>query len=131
MASDPPQVPGFDPPWWLRGPHAQTIGSALMPRTPSEHRAILRRVDLDDGDALASVLFDLHADPLRAGAGLAEAATRKHQPRPPIGDGWLLVRTSDDAPLPAQRLKVRVSPCRLLQHLALQVAWQQCQPLQR
>ena len=53
MASDPPQVPGFDPPWWLRGPHAQTIGSALMPRTPSEHRAILRRVDLDDGDALA------------------------------------------------------------------------------
>ena len=53
MASDPPQTPGFQPPWWLRGPHAQTIGSALMPRSPSEHRAILRRVDLDDGDALA------------------------------------------------------------------------------
>ena len=85
----------------------------------------------DDGDALASVLFDLHADPLRARAGLAEASAREHQPRPPIGDGWLLVRTSDDAPLPAQRLKVRVSPGRLLQHLALQVTWQQCQPLQR
>ena len=84
-----------------------------------------------DGDALASVLFDLHADPLRACAGLAEAATREHQPRAPIGDGCLLVRTSDDAPLPAQRLKVRVSPGRLLQHLALQVTWQQCQPLQR
>lgn len=53
MASDSPQTPGFQPPWWLRGPHAQTIGSALMPRSPSEHRAILRRVELDDGDALA------------------------------------------------------------------------------
>lgn len=53
MAFDSPQTPGFQPPWWLRGPHAQTIGSALMPRSPSEHRAILRRVELDDGDALA------------------------------------------------------------------------------
>ena len=53
MASDLPETPRFHPPWWLRGPHAQTIGSALMPRSPSEHRAILRRVELDDGDALA------------------------------------------------------------------------------
>ena len=45
--------PGFKPPWWLRGPHAQTIGSTLMPQSLPEHRAILRRVDLDDGDALA------------------------------------------------------------------------------
>jgi predicted alpha/beta-fold hydrolase len=53
MASDPPQTPGFAPPWWLRGPHAQTIGSAFIGSRVPEHQAILRRVDLDDGDALA------------------------------------------------------------------------------
>ena len=53
MASDPPQTPEFVPPWWLRGPHAQTIGSAVIRSRMPEHRAILRRVDLEDGDALA------------------------------------------------------------------------------
>ena len=53
MASNAPHAPGFKPPWWLRGPHAQTIASALMPHHPPEHRAVLRQVDLADGDALA------------------------------------------------------------------------------
>ena len=53
MASTVPHAPGFKPPWWLRGPHAQTIASALMPHRPPEHRAVLRHVDLADGDALA------------------------------------------------------------------------------
>jgi predicted alpha/beta-fold hydrolase len=53
MASTVPHTPEFKPPWWLRGPHAQTIASALMPHRPPEHRAVLRNVELDDGDALA------------------------------------------------------------------------------
>ena len=53
MSSDAPQPHRFEPPWWLRGPHAQTIGSAFMPRGRPGQHAVLRRVDLDDGDALA------------------------------------------------------------------------------
>ena len=53
MTADTPQMPEFKPPWWLRGPHAQTIGSALVSRRQPEHTAVHRRVDLEDGDALA------------------------------------------------------------------------------
>jgi predicted alpha/beta-fold hydrolase len=45
--------PGFRPPWWLRGPHAQTIGAALAARRRPERGVVVRRVDLGDGDALA------------------------------------------------------------------------------
>ncbi len=44
---------GFDPPWWLRNPHAQTILPAKWPQKLADHAAVERRVDLPDGDALA------------------------------------------------------------------------------
>ena len=53
MTAEVPQTPEFKPPWWLRGPHAQTIGGVLMSRRQPEHIAVVRKVDLDDGDALA------------------------------------------------------------------------------
>jgi predicted alpha/beta-fold hydrolase len=47
------QSAGFEPPWWLRNRHAQTILPTFLPRPDSDHAAVLRRVDLADGDALA------------------------------------------------------------------------------
>ena len=44
---------GFDPPWWLRNPHAQTILPAKWPQKLADHAAVERRVVLPDGDALA------------------------------------------------------------------------------
>lgn len=46
-------VPEFEPPWWLRNPHAQTILPAKWPQRLADHGATLFRVDLPDGDALA------------------------------------------------------------------------------
>ncbi|NBV44510.1 MAG: alpha/beta fold hydrolase [Planctomycetia bacterium] len=44
---------GFEPPWWLRNRHAQTIVPTFLPRPDADHTAVLCRVDLPDGDALA------------------------------------------------------------------------------
>ena len=43
----------FEPPWWMKNPHVQTILPALVPQKLADHAAILRRVELADGDALA------------------------------------------------------------------------------
>ena len=51
MLSDDP--PAFEPPWWLRNPHLQTILPTFVPRPRARRAAVLRRVELADGDALA------------------------------------------------------------------------------
>ncbi|MFM8283655.1 MAG: YheT family hydrolase [Planctomycetaceae bacterium] len=43
----------FEPPWWLRNRHAQTILPSFFPAPGDDHTALLRRVELPDGDALA------------------------------------------------------------------------------
>ena len=43
----------FEPPWWMKNPHVQTILPALVPQKLADHAALLRRVELADGDALA------------------------------------------------------------------------------
>ena len=43
-------LPPFQPPWWLRGAHAQTLAAAYWPARLPEHRAVARQVELDDGD---------------------------------------------------------------------------------
>lgn len=45
--------PAFEPPWWMKNPHVQTILPAFVPQSLADHAAVLRRVDLADGDALA------------------------------------------------------------------------------
>lgn len=46
-----PAVTGFEPPWWLRSAHLQTVFAPLLRRAPSV--PIRReRVELDDGDFL-------------------------------------------------------------------------------
>ena len=52
MNSDDPS-PAFEPPWWMKNPHVQTILPTFVPQRLPEHAAVLRRVDLADGDALA------------------------------------------------------------------------------
>ena len=47
------EVPSFKPLWWLRGGHAQTILGSQWPQRLPKERAMIRRVDLDDGDAVA------------------------------------------------------------------------------
>lgn len=46
-------LPPFTPPWWARGPHAQTILAHLWPGKAPELPATVERLDLADGDALA------------------------------------------------------------------------------
>ncbi len=43
-------LPPFQPPWWLRGAHAQTLAAAYWPARLPAHRAVARQVELDDGD---------------------------------------------------------------------------------
>lgn len=45
--------PAFRPPWWLRGPHGQTIVGSQWPTPLPPHRATLRTVATGDGDAVA------------------------------------------------------------------------------
>lgn len=52
MTSDEPS-PAFEPPWWMRNAHVQTILPSVVPQRLPEHAAQLRRVELPDGDALA------------------------------------------------------------------------------
>ena len=47
------ELPSFKPLWWLRGGHAQTILGSQWPQRLPKERAMIRRVDLDDGDAVA------------------------------------------------------------------------------
>ena len=44
--------PPFQPPWWLRSAHAQTLAAAFWPARLDAHRAIERRVELSEGDAV-------------------------------------------------------------------------------
>lgn len=44
--------PPFQPPWWLRSAHAQTLAAAFWPVRLPEHCATARRVELGDGDAV-------------------------------------------------------------------------------
>ena len=54
MVPDDNDTPlAFDPPWWMKNPHVQTILPALVPQRLAAHAALLRRVELADGDALA------------------------------------------------------------------------------
>jgi predicted alpha/beta-fold hydrolase len=53
MTTETTQTPQFLPAWWLRGPHAQTIGAAVLARRRRELGSVVRRVHLNDGDALA------------------------------------------------------------------------------
>lgn len=46
-------LPPFRPPWWLPGGHAQTIVASQWPQRLPKEQAMIRRVDLDDGDAVA------------------------------------------------------------------------------
>ncbi|MEK6258110.1 MAG: alpha/beta fold hydrolase [Planctomycetota bacterium] len=46
----PSMMTVFHPPWWLSGAHAQTLAGALWPQRLPRHRAVARRVELDDGD---------------------------------------------------------------------------------
>ena len=46
------QFPPFRPKWWLRGPHAQTIGSVYYPYRLPEQKTIEHVVELEDGDRL-------------------------------------------------------------------------------
>ncbi|MFM7250199.1 MAG: YheT family hydrolase [Planctomycetaceae bacterium] len=52
MPGDEP-APPFEPPWWMRNPHVQTILPTFVPQRLADHEAVLRRVELPDGDALA------------------------------------------------------------------------------
>lgn len=51
--SQSPSVPAFEPPWYLRGGHAQTIVGSQWPQRLPAYRAVVRTVDLGDGDAVA------------------------------------------------------------------------------
>jgi len=42
----------FEPPWWLRGGHAQTLAGALWPARLPKYRAVARPVVMHDGDAV-------------------------------------------------------------------------------
>jgi uncharacterized protein len=53
MPDDQPPLPPFEPPAWLRNPHAQTLVGAYWPRGLPPHTATLREVPLPDGDAVA------------------------------------------------------------------------------
>jgi len=53
MPDDKPHLPPFEPPQWLRNPHAQTLVGAFWPRGLPPHTAVLRQVPLPDGDAVA------------------------------------------------------------------------------
>jgi len=46
-------MPRFRPPWWLRGGHAQTIIGSQWPQRLPDEKAVIRTVDLGDGDAVA------------------------------------------------------------------------------
>lgn len=46
-------LPPFRPPWWLPGGHAQTIVASQWPQRLPKEQAMIRTVDLDDGDAVA------------------------------------------------------------------------------
>jgi len=52
-AEDDTKPPAFQPPWWMKNPHLQTILPTFTPQKLADHEAILRRVELADGDALA------------------------------------------------------------------------------
>lgn len=45
-------LPPFEPPWWLRSAHAQTLAAAFWTVRLDEHRAVARRVELADGDVV-------------------------------------------------------------------------------
>lgn len=45
--------PVFKPTWWVRGGHAQTIVGSQWPQRLREEQAMIRTVDLGDGDAVA------------------------------------------------------------------------------
>lgn len=47
------KLPPFQPPWWLRGGHVQTIVGSQWPQHLPEEKAVVRSVDLGDGDAVA------------------------------------------------------------------------------
>ena len=47
------KTPFFKPPWWLRGGHAQTIIGSQWPQRLPKEKAVIRTVDLGDGDAVA------------------------------------------------------------------------------
>jgi len=42
----------FNPPWWLRGGHRQTLAAGLWFGQLPEYRAVQRQVTLDDGDVV-------------------------------------------------------------------------------
>ena len=44
--------PPFQPPWWLKSAHAQTLAAAFWPARLDAHRAIERRVELSEGDVV-------------------------------------------------------------------------------
>ena len=44
--------PPFQPPWWLKSAHAQTLAAAFWPARLDAHRAIARRVEMSEGDAV-------------------------------------------------------------------------------
>jgi len=48
----PPTIPAFQPLWWLRGGHAQTLAAAYWPQRLPDYQALPRRVELDDGDVV-------------------------------------------------------------------------------
>ncbi|MGA0041352.1 MAG: hypothetical protein ACO3NZ_16035, partial [Pirellulales bacterium] len=43
----------FKPAWWVRGGHAQTIVGSQWPQRLPKERAMIRTVDVGDGDAVA------------------------------------------------------------------------------
>ncbi len=43
---------GFQPAWWLPGPHAQTLGARLLRSRTGEGQLRRERVELPDGDFL-------------------------------------------------------------------------------
>ena len=45
-------LPPFQPQWWLRSAHAQTLAAAYWPARLPEHRAVARQVELEDGDVV-------------------------------------------------------------------------------
>ena len=46
------EIPPFRPPWWLTSGHAQTLGAVYWPGKLHEYRAVPRRIDFEDGDAV-------------------------------------------------------------------------------
>jgi len=46
-------LPLFRPSWWIRGGHAQTIIGSQWPQRLRKEQAMIRTVDLGDGDAVA------------------------------------------------------------------------------